>query len=89
MQAQADEMRDGFAWQLETNLGSPVMAVLTTVVYVAQKTFAKVDDARTCRRQLSWLHLASVVVLVGLDVKVLLVGSELVVLVDELAPSLP
>jgi hypothetical protein len=83
-------MRDGFAWQLETYVGSPVVAVFTTVVYVAQKAFAKVDDARTWRRQLSWLQLAAAVVVVGPDVVVLLVGPELVVVVEELEPdSLP
>lgn len=56
MHEQADEIADGESLHFAAYAGSPVVAVLIVVVYVAQKLAAKADDLMSCRRQLFRLH---------------------------------
>lgn len=53
---QADDIADGELLQFETYAGSPVVAVLMVVVYVAQNPAANEEDPISWRRQLLRLH---------------------------------
>jgi len=59
----AEEILEGESMHLDTKSGSPVVAVYASAIKEAQKP--AVDDRISCRRQLSWLQLDELGVLVA------------------------